>query len=163
MSYFFLYKAFSEKIWFVCGEAFGWYMTSILARYLFIYLTGFFPNLYLDDQLAQQIIKAAGNVSGVLTVKTESWSSKDNVTHTSEKTETWGGRRHNTACIIYSLFILTVLVLAQHYNNCSLVLTLHFGLTKISYENFLSKTLENFSFLSMLLSLYQANIYSFIS
>ncbi|XP_060584855.1 muscle M-line assembly protein unc-89-like isoform X3 [Ruditapes philippinarum] len=45
-----------------------------------------------EDQLAQQIIKAAGSVSGVLTVKTESWSSKDNVTHTSEKTETWGGR-----------------------------------------------------------------------
>ncbi|XP_053375508.1 titin homolog isoform X2 [Mercenaria mercenaria] len=46
----------------------------------------------IAPQLAQQIIKAAGNVSGVLTVKTESWSSKDNVTHTSEKTESWGGR-----------------------------------------------------------------------
>ena len=43
--------------------------------------------------LVKQLISASSpNVSGVLNVKTESWSSKDGITHKSEKTESWGGR-----------------------------------------------------------------------
>ncbi|XP_052246464.1 muscle M-line assembly protein unc-89-like isoform X4 [Dreissena polymorpha] len=51
------------------------------------------PAEEIAPQLAQQIINAtSGSVSGVLKVKTELWSSKDGVTHTSEKTESWGGK-----------------------------------------------------------------------
>ena len=44
------------------------------------------------EKLAKQLINSSSPaVSGVLSVKTESWSSKDGITHKSEKTESWGG------------------------------------------------------------------------
>ncbi|XP_052798476.1 muscle M-line assembly protein unc-89-like isoform X3 [Mya arenaria] len=49
----------------------------------------------IAPQLAQQIINATQGspvTGGVISVKTESWSSKDGITRTSEKTESWGGR-----------------------------------------------------------------------
>ena len=65
----------------------------------------------IAPQLAQQIINAtSGSVSGVLKVKTESWSSKDGVTHTSEKTESWGGRESHIASYVYGPYPYVVYI-----------------------------------------------------
>jgi len=63
------------------------------------------PPIFLIDEIAPQLLQkiansVPGGVSGVLTVKTESWNSKDDVTRTSQKTESWGGSRHN-ACFLF--------------------------------------------------------------
>lgn len=88
-----------DDIWTLC---FIHYSLLCFESFLLIFTPYFsLPNnpiSLLDEiapQLVQKIINAVPDgVSGVLNVKTESWSSKDNVTHTSEKTESWGGSRH---------------------------------------------------------------------
>lgn len=46
----------------------------------------------IANQIARQLINASGpNTGGQVTVKTESWNSRDGIVDKSQKSESWGG------------------------------------------------------------------------